>query len=66
MKLHRYSDRISLQRGLRQGDNISPRLFTACLQDAIINQINWDDKGINIDGEHVSHLIFSDDIVLVA
>ena len=44
----------------------SKKLFTACLQDAIINKINWEDKGINIDGEHLSHLIFADDIVLVA
>ena len=66
MKLHRDSDKIKLQRGVRQGDNISPKLFTACLQDAIINQINWEDKGINIAGEHLSHLIFADDIVLVA
>ena len=51
---------------MRQGENISPKLFTACLQDAIINQINWEDKVINIDGEHMSHLIFADDIVLVA
>ena len=51
---------------MRQGDNISPKLFTACLQDVIINKINWEDKGINIDGEHLSHLIFADDIVLVA
>ena len=64
--LHRYSDKIKLQRGVRQGDNISPKLFTACLQDAIINKINWEDKLINIDGEHLSHLIFADDIVLVA
>ena len=64
-RLHRDSDKISLQRGVRQGDNISPKLFTACLQDAIINKINWEDKGINIDGEHLSHF-FADDIVLVA
>ena len=66
LKLHRGSDKIKLQRGVRQGDNISPQLFTAYLQDAIINKINWEDKGINIDGEHLSHLIFADDIVLVA
>ena len=66
LKLHRDSDTIKLQRGVRKGDNISPKLFTACLQDAIINKINWEDKGINIDGEHLSHLIFADDIVLVA
>ena len=36
------------------------------MQDAIVNTKNWEDKGINIDGEHLSHLIFADDIVLVA
>ena len=51
---------------MRQGNHISPKLFTACLQDTIINQINWEGRGINIDGEHLSHLIFADDIVLVA
>ena len=66
LKLHRDSDKIKLQRGVRQGDNISPKLFTACLQDAIINKINWEDNGINIDGEHLSHLIFAEDIVLAA
>ena len=66
LKLHRDSHKIKLQRGVRQGDNISPKLFTACLQDAIINKINWEDKGINIDGEHLSHLILADDIVLIA
>ena len=66
LKLHRDSDKIKLERGARQGDNISPKLFTACLQDAIISKINWDNKGINIDGEHLSHLIFADDIILFA
>ena len=50
---------------MRQSDNISPKLFTACLQDAIINKIKWEDKGINIDGEHLSDLIFADDIILI-
>ena len=66
LKLHKDSNKISLERGARQGDNISPKLFTACLQDAIINEIDWEEKGINIDGEHLSHLIFADDIILIA
>ena len=66
LKLHKDSNKISLERGARQGDNISPKLFTACLQDAIINKIDWEEKGINIDGEHLSHLIFADDIILIA
>ena len=35
-------------------------------EDVIINKIDWEDKGINLDGEHLSHLIFAVDIVLVA
>lgn len=66
LKLHKDSDDIKLERGARQGDNISPKLFTACLQDTILNQINWDNRGINIDGEYLAHLEFADDILLIA
>ena len=66
LKLHKDSNKINLERGARQGDNISPKLFTACLHDAIINKIDWEEKGINIDGEHLSHLIFANDIILIA
>ena len=47
-------------------NNISPKLFTSCLQHTIINKINWDNKSVRIDGEYLSHLIFADDIVLAA
>ena len=63
--LHTDSKKFRLQRGVRQGDNISPRLFTSCLQDAIIGKINWKDRGIKIDSEYLSCLIFADDIVLI-
>jgi len=66
LKLHKDSDDIKLERGARQGDNISPKLFTACLQDTILNQINWENRGINIDGEYLAHLEFADDILLIA
>ena len=53
-----------LEEATRQGDNISPKLFTSCLQHAIINKINWENKGVRIYGEYLSHLIFADDIVI--
>ena len=64
--LHTDSKKFRLQRGVRQGDNISPRLFTSYLQDAFIGKINWKDRGITIDGEYLSQLIFADDIVLIS
>ena len=39
LRLHKDSQKFKLGRGARQGDNISPKLFTSCLQHAIINKI---------------------------
>lgn len=47
---------------IRQRDNISPKLFPTCLQDVVINKINWEKKVININREYLSHLIYTDDI----
>jgi hypothetical protein len=56
---------VNIERGVRQGDTISPRLFTACLRE-VINGLDWSRKGIDIDGQHLSHLAFADDIVLIS
>ena len=67
LKLHRDSDKIKLEKGATQGDNISPKIFTACLQDAIVKRIDWEaGRGLNIDCGYLSHLIFTDDIILFA
>ena len=58
--------KIKLEREARQGDNISPRLFTSCLQDAIIKRIDWEGRGLIVDGERLSHLIFAHDIIFLA
>lgn len=59
------TSKIPLKRGVRQGDNISPKLFTLALETAF-KSINWEKRGINIDGLCLSHLRFADDIVLMA
>lgn len=48
---------------MKQGDTISPKLFTLALKD-VFGGLSWDKKGINIDEKHLSHLRFADDIVL--
>lgn len=59
-----YTNKFKIERGLRQGDALSPKLFVTLLQ-SMLNKINWDNIGINIDGEKLNHLCFADDIVLI-
>ncbi|RVE40575.1 hypothetical protein evm_014776 [Chilo suppressalis] len=56
---------IPLHRGVRQGDVISPKLFTNAMED-MFKTLNWKGHGININGERISHLRFADDIVIMA
>ena len=54
-RLHNYSEKFKLRGGARQWDNISPKVFTSCLQYTIINKINWENKGVRINSEYLSH-----------
>ncbi|KAE9415074.1 hypothetical protein Angca_008569, partial [Angiostrongylus cantonensis] len=54
---------IPIRKGVRQGDTISPKLFSAALQ-WIMKSLDWDEKGIRIDGKFLSNLHFADDIVI--
>ena len=55
------SEKIRIRRGVRQGDTISPKLFTATLE-STFRRLNWENKGVKIDGEFLSNLRFADDI----
>ncbi|XP_042861523.1 uncharacterized protein LOC122246823 [Penaeus japonicus] len=65
IRLHADSEPFRLKRGVRQGYTSSPKLFTACFERAF-QQLNWSEKGMKIDGEHLSHLRFADDIFICA
>ena len=56
---------FDINKGVRQGDTISSKLFTNCLE-YIFRNINWDTKGININEETLHRLKFADDIVLIS
>ena len=46
-------------------DTISPLLFNAALE-RIFRRLDWQDRGININGRRLSHLRFADDIALIS
>ncbi|KAK6737188.1 hypothetical protein RB195_019714 [Necator americanus] len=55
---------IDVKRGVRQSDTISPKIFTATLENAM-RKLEWDDMGVEVDGRQLHHLRFADDIVLI-
>ncbi|KAK6745654.1 hypothetical protein RB195_012025 [Necator americanus] len=59
-----YKNIIDVRRGVRQGDTISPKIFTATLENAM-RKLEWDDMGVKVDGRQLHHLCFVDDIVLI-
>ncbi|CAH2098347.1 unnamed protein product [Euphydryas editha] len=63
VKLDRTSEEFPIERGVRQGDPISPKLFSAVLE-KIFRNLEWNDYGLNVNGENLNHLRFADDLVL--
>ena len=55
---------IKTNRGVRQDDTISPKIFTAAME-GIFQSFDMSDKGINIDGERITDLRFADDVALL-
>ena len=67
IQLHAEGQPFHLERGVRQGDSISPKLFISWLQ-SIFCKLNWQEKkyGLCIGEEHLTNLRFADNIVLIA
>ncbi|VDM56327.1 unnamed protein product [Angiostrongylus costaricensis] len=56
--------RNSLHIELGKGDTISPKLFTATLQN-VMRTLKWDKMGVKIGDRQFRHLRFADDIVII-
>lgn len=65
IKLETLGPTFPINRGVRQGDPLSPKIFIALLE-SIIGKLDWRYLGLNIDGSYLSHLRFADDLVLLS
>lgn len=52
-------------KGVKQGDPISPKLFSAVLEMAM-SKLSWEGKGIRINGRRLTNLRFAVDIAILA
>ena len=57
------SDEFKILRGVRQGDPISPKLFTASIEEVFKN-CELEKRGIDINGEKLTDLRFADHVTL--
>ena len=60
-----YTNWFRVNSGLRQGCSLSTLLFNMFIND-LASRIQYLGKGVNIDSENVSILMYADDIVLIA
>lgn len=65
VKLETTGPPIPIRRGVRQGDPLSPKIFIAVLE-MVFSKLNWERKGLNINGNFINHLRFADDIILLS
>jgi hypothetical protein len=62
--LHETSDPFRIEKGVRQGDTISPKLFTATLEEAF-RKIDWTGFGISINNGPLTNLRYADDVAII-
>lgn len=63
IRMERDGDEFPIRKGVRQGDPLSPKIFCSVLE-MIFKNIGWQNEGILINGEYLSHLRFADDLVV--
>ena len=65
VRLHKDTEKMKIEKGVKPADTCSQKLFTACFE-GVFKKFSWESKGISIDEEHLTHLRFSGDIILIS
>lgn len=64
LKIEDEGPRFKVGRGVKQGDPLSPNLFT-CMLEKIFRELDWGGHGMSINGSRLNNLRFADDIILI-
>ena len=64
IRLEKVSRKIFILKGVRQGDTLSPVVFTAALEE-LFKRVDFE-SGININGKIINNIRFADEIILFA
>lgn len=55
---------FDIKKGVRQRDPVSLLLFN-CILEEVFKELEWNNKGLNINGQKFTNLRFADDVVLI-
>lgn len=65
IKTEMKGEKFDIKKGVRQGDPLSPKLFSATLEQ-VFRSLEWTGYGIKINGALFNHLRFADDLIIFA
>lgn len=65
IRTERDGESFPIKRGVRQGDPLSPKLFSAVLEH-VFRCLDWENYGLIINGVRLNHLRFADDLILIS
>ncbi len=64
VKLNKIGPKFKINRGVKQGDPLSP-IFFNCTLEEVFRKLEWEDFGINVNGTNLNNLRFADDVILI-
>ena len=56
---------FNIEKGIKKGGPLSSLIFIAAFE-GVFRKVQWEGKGVDVNGEFLNHLRFADDVVVTA